>query len=204
MGRRNRLEDLTFTFRCQESWADMAGDSAVRHCASCDKQVTNLSALSRAQAQTLLQSAKGKICVRLYKTQDGRVITADSPPVGQPVGRCGAFTPSMLRPRRRALWRRLSTGAAAAAVVLQPGSCESDTTSGDIQEPTPSWPTGFDLDFIPMMGEPMIAPEPPPLPLMGAVAMPLEIAPEEPVRLRQVLIAEELLGDIDLERFIGE
>ncbi len=169
MSRRITLEDLTFTFRCQESWQDMDGGGAVRHCGSCDKDVFDLSAMRRADAEALLRETEGKICVRLFRTPDGRVVTADDHPLSRPVATCGSFSPLRLKPRRRALWRRLSTGAAAAAVVLQPGACEEGSES-----PIEPFIMGA-IAVEPMTGEPAWEPEGELL--MGDIAMP-ETEPE--------------------------
>ncbi len=198
MARRVTLEDLTFTFRCQESWADMDGGDAVRHCGSCDKDVVDLSALPRAQAEDLLRETRGKICVRLFRTPDGRVVSADDVPLAKPVATCGSFTPSRLSPRRRALWRRLSTGAAAAAVVLQPGACEESPLGGDITEPGPGLIDPAQGEIL--MGEPMWEPPPQDVrPMMGRLAIePFEqpqVEPEQPAELTPVVL-EELLGGI--------
>jgi len=199
MARRVTLESLTFTFRCQESWTDMDGGGAVRHCGSCDKDVFDLSALPRAEAEALLRDTEGRICVRLFRTPDGRVVTADDAPLSRPVATCGSFSSLRLKPRRRALWRRLSSGAAAAAVVLQPGACEE--TVGDVSEPVIQ-----PLMGQMMMGEPMMIEEPSEpahAPMMGRIAFePIELD-EDPAVLEAVS-AEDLhepqlfeeLGDI--------
>jgi hypothetical protein len=170
MARNVRLEDITFTFRCQETWTDMAGSDTLRHCGHCDKDVYDLSALTRTDAETLLQKTRGKICVRMYRTADGRVITADEPAMSQPLGSCGSFTASKRHPRARALWRKLSAGAAAAAVVMQPGSCESGPGLTDIAEP--GWGSTTEESVRPWMGDVAWELEPENIPTMGAPVMP--------------------------------
>ena len=64
----------------------MVGDDRVRFCGQCAKNVHNLSALSRGEADALLREAQaveaartGAMCVRLYRRTDGTVLTADCP-----------------------------------------------------------------------------------------------------------------------------
>ena len=73
------LEDVRVASPCTASWEAMSGDERVRFCGQCGKNVYNLSALPRAEAERLLAEREGSICVRLYKRADGTVITADCP-----------------------------------------------------------------------------------------------------------------------------
>ena len=60
----------------------MKGDDRVRFCEGCRKNVYNLSALSRDEAERLIQSHDGKLCALLHQRRDGTVLTADCP-IGQ-------------------------------------------------------------------------------------------------------------------------
>ena len=73
------LEDVRIASPCSASWDEMTGDARVRFCGKCAKNVYNLSEMSREEAQALLASTEGGMCVRLYKRQDGTVLTADCP-----------------------------------------------------------------------------------------------------------------------------
>ncbi|MEO9231796.1 MAG: hypothetical protein ABI421_00565 [Polyangiaceae bacterium] len=74
------LENAMIATPCPESWADMQGDSDVRFCQGCAKNVYNLSMMSREEAEAVLGIANGKdICIRLYRRTDGTVITQDCP-----------------------------------------------------------------------------------------------------------------------------
>jgi hypothetical protein len=77
-----RLEDVRIAAPCGASWDAMKGDDRVRFCGKCEKNVYNLSAMTREDAEALLADRAGNICVRLYKRADGTVITEDCP-VGQ-------------------------------------------------------------------------------------------------------------------------
>jgi hypothetical protein len=51
----------------------------VRFCDECEKNVYNLSAMPRAEAERLIAERDGSICVRLYRRADGTLLTADCP-----------------------------------------------------------------------------------------------------------------------------
>jgi hypothetical protein len=56
----------------------MHGDARTRHCEQCKQNVHDVSELSRAKALALLGEADTKPpCLRVYRRQDGRVMTAD-------------------------------------------------------------------------------------------------------------------------------
>ncbi len=57
----------------------MAGNDTVRLCAQCEKNVYDLSLLTRAEANELIREKEGKLCIRFYKRADGSVLTADCP-----------------------------------------------------------------------------------------------------------------------------
>lgn len=95
------LESIAIASPCTASWEKMQGDDRVRFCGECEKNVYNLSAMPRQEAEDLLRSRPdGDICVRLYKRADGTVLTEDCP-----VG--------MKRKRRR----KLAFGVASAAAL---------------------------------------------------------------------------------------
>jgi hypothetical protein len=57
----------------------MLGDDRVRLCQVCSKNVYNLSAMTKDEAQTLVMDHQGKLCGLLYLRKDGSVMTADCP-----------------------------------------------------------------------------------------------------------------------------
>jgi hypothetical protein len=73
------LDDIRVATPCPASWANMPGDARRRFCDQCRLHVYNLSAMSRAQAEELIRSTEGRLCVRLYRRRDGTVITQDCP-----------------------------------------------------------------------------------------------------------------------------
>jgi len=63
---------------CRANWADMTGDDVTRHCAQCDRQVHNLSSMTREEAEQFLQQSDDA-CIRLYRRYDGTILTSDCP-----------------------------------------------------------------------------------------------------------------------------
>jgi hypothetical protein len=74
------LDQVRVASPCHARWDEMVGDAAVRFCGSCQKNVYNLSAMTREKAESLLASrAGGELCVRFYQRADGTVMTDDCP-----------------------------------------------------------------------------------------------------------------------------
>jgi hypothetical protein len=73
------LESIQIAKPCRADWNAMVGDNRARHCRSCDKNVYNLSAMSRAQAQRLILENEGHLCIQLHRRADGTVISSDCP-----------------------------------------------------------------------------------------------------------------------------
>ena len=86
------LDRIEIASPCHEDWGKMASneDGRSRFCGSCQHAVFDLSAMSREEALELLRKREGeRACVRLYRREDGRVMTRDCIP-GQRE-RAGAF-----------------------------------------------------------------------------------------------------------------
>lgn len=73
------LDQITIASPCQISWEAMQGDERSRHCGECKLQVFNLAGMSRAEAQQLMQSRQGRLCVRFFRRHDGTILTQDCP-----------------------------------------------------------------------------------------------------------------------------
>jgi hypothetical protein len=73
------LETVRITTPCRERWEEMVGDDVVRHCGRCDRDVHDLSAMTKAEAEAFL-AQNGNACIRLRRRKDGRLVTADCPP----------------------------------------------------------------------------------------------------------------------------
>ena len=73
------LEDLQIAKPCSADWATMSGDERVRHCGMCKLNVYNVSDMRREDAEALIQNREGHTCLRMFKREDGTVITKDCP-----------------------------------------------------------------------------------------------------------------------------
>ena len=87
------LEVIRVAEPCPKSWDGMQGDDRVRYCEGCRKHVHNLSAMTRGQAVTLLETcaAAGGLCVRFERGSDGRVETLEYRAAPLSVGRGWRF-----------------------------------------------------------------------------------------------------------------
>jgi hypothetical protein len=72
------LDGIEIASPCSADWNEMEGNERVRFCQDCQKRVFNLSAMTKAEAETLIQQVEG-LCVRLYRRTDGTVISEDCP-----------------------------------------------------------------------------------------------------------------------------
>ncbi|MGB8509886.1 MAG: hypothetical protein WCD76_16010 [Pyrinomonadaceae bacterium] len=77
--RTNPLDHVRVAAPCSADWERMSGDERVRFCAQCSLNVYNLSGMSRREAETLIMSAEGRLCVRFYRRADGTVLTKNCP-----------------------------------------------------------------------------------------------------------------------------
>ena len=73
------LENIRIAAPCPVSWDKMTGDEQVRHCQECKLNVYNLSEMTRREAESLISSREGRLCVRFYRRADGTVLTRDCP-----------------------------------------------------------------------------------------------------------------------------
>jgi hypothetical protein len=64
--------------QCSESWEAMSGDERTRFCGKCGKNVYNVSAMAREDAERFLVENTGA-CLRLYRRADGTLLTSDCP-----------------------------------------------------------------------------------------------------------------------------
>ncbi len=73
------LESLTIASPCEVNWDEMTGDEQTRFCDHCEKNVYNISEMSRKEAENLIRENEGNVCVRMYRRHDGTVINDDCP-----------------------------------------------------------------------------------------------------------------------------
>jgi len=136
------LDHLRIAAPCKADWDEMTGDDRVRFCGQCEKNVYNLSAMPREEAEAFLVEREGAVCVRLYKRADGTVLTADCP--------VGVRT----RRRRRVAVATLGGGLMAVAASIVP----RHHAMGEIR---PAYPT---MGAVAVMGDVPPSPESPAMP----------------------------------------
>jgi hypothetical protein len=71
------LDNIRVASPCKMEWNAMTGDERVRHCGSCNKDVFNLSGMTRDEAEALIVEKHGKLCVRYFQRKDGTILTKD-------------------------------------------------------------------------------------------------------------------------------
>ena len=77
----NPLERVKVSAPCRADWDAMIGDERTRFCHHCERNVYNLSGMSKREAEALVTNAEGRLCVRFYRRADGTILT-DNCPVG--------------------------------------------------------------------------------------------------------------------------
>jgi hypothetical protein len=68
------LDKVELAFTCPLRWEKLVGGDTERFCGSCQKHVTNLSAMSRHEAAAFLRNTPGPICVRVEIDDKGRSV----------------------------------------------------------------------------------------------------------------------------------
>jgi hypothetical protein len=71
------LDNIVIATPCCADWNQMLGDDRVRACAKCEKQVFNLSSMTRDEAEALIVERNGDLCGRYYQRTDGTILLAD-------------------------------------------------------------------------------------------------------------------------------
>lgn len=164
MSTENILENISIAKPCSASWDDMVGSETVRLCGQCDRNVYNIASMSKKEAEALITTSEGGRlpCMRMFKRQDGTVITDDCP-VGL----------RMVRDRMR------QTGRMVAGVVSMLMSfCSAHAQTGDAKEAKNCGADGTQQTAAKSSKN-----RPDQLiPTMGAVRMPPPVAPIEPVK----------------------
>src|SRR5258708_30476403 len=73
------LDRISIAAPCSANWDSMPGSDRVRHCGQCNKNVYNLSEMTRREAEALLREKEGQLCARLYRRADGTILTSNCP-----------------------------------------------------------------------------------------------------------------------------
>jgi hypothetical protein len=175
------LENIHVAAPCSADWDKMTGDARARHCESCDKNVYNLSSMTRAEAEALLIAKEGKLCVRYYQRADGTIITAD----------CPVGTKRRRRRRRIAVAAFGAMSALAAAASITRGGPIAPTM-GAIAVATPVPPNVPDVVTAPPVDEPHVT--------MGEMVY---VPPKKPVKHHkptQPVETHPIMGKVSMSR----
>ncbi len=72
-----KLEEIRFQTPCSVPWDSMKGSDTVRLCEQCRKNVYNVSAMSREEAEKFITKTNGTECIQLWTRADGTIVTSD-------------------------------------------------------------------------------------------------------------------------------
>lgn len=73
------LDNLEIAQACPASWDEMQGNDKARFCPLCAKNVYDFAAMTRAESEALIREKEGQMCARLFRREDGSVMTSDCP-----------------------------------------------------------------------------------------------------------------------------
>ncbi|MEM8710641.1 MAG: hypothetical protein AAGG01_06790 [Planctomycetota bacterium] len=71
---------------CEKKWADLSGEGEKRHCEACALHVIDGSALTKAQAESVVKKADAsgeRVCMRMLVDGHGGFVHAEEPPTPQ-------------------------------------------------------------------------------------------------------------------------
>jgi hypothetical protein len=71
------LPNIRVASPCSADWNAMTGDDRVRACGDCNKNVYNISELTREEAEALIVAKEGRLCVRYFQRRDGTILLKD-------------------------------------------------------------------------------------------------------------------------------
>ena len=112
----------------------MYGNEGKRFCGDCKLNVYNLSGMTKYDAENLLMTSEGRVCVRYFKRSDGTVLTADCPVGWAKVKeRLSVFTTAIF-----SLLIALVSGVFAVSVLKNPGDAVRRLTV-PFATPTPKY-----------------------------------------------------------------
>lgn len=125
-------DHLRFAYVCPLAWEKLTSQSATsRYCDACQLTVTDLSAMSKTQADTFLESQTGSVCVRIARDAAGRSIHRRSALAG--IATVAALSACMAPAIG-------DTGDTASDTSTEPKGDTSTDTGSDTSDDTPgSW-----------------------------------------------------------------
>ena len=68
-----RLEGVSIERPCSKRWSELVGDGRRRFCSECSLHVTNLSSMTRGEAEGFLAQGQGRVCVTYVPDAKGAV-----------------------------------------------------------------------------------------------------------------------------------
>ena len=75
----NPLDNVKIASPCSADWSEMYGSERKRFCGECKLNVYNLSDMTQTEAENFLINAEGRVCLRIYRRDDGTVLTQNCP-----------------------------------------------------------------------------------------------------------------------------
>jgi hypothetical protein len=75
----NPLDQVRVAAPCKADWEQMIGNERARFCGQCNRNVYNLSSMTRSEAEHLIAGNEGRLCVRFYRRRDGSILTENCP-----------------------------------------------------------------------------------------------------------------------------
>jgi hypothetical protein len=73
------LKSIQIASPCPANWDQMTGDDRSRFCGQCQLNVYNIASMTADEAADLITKREGRLCIRLYRREDGTVLTKDCP-----------------------------------------------------------------------------------------------------------------------------
>jgi hypothetical protein len=144
---------------CSERWADMRPRGDGRHCERCEKTVVDLSRMTRGQAEALVRSRTGELCVRIAEDDRGQLVFRAEPkrlPVLGPMALAGLLAACASPPSAEPVVADETEEA------LEPDLGESDGAGLDASSASfgGSLATGVMMPMAPTHAEPTLVPPP--------------------------------------------
>src|SRR5258705_6181447 len=75
----NPLDHVKVAAPCNVDWDGMIGNERSRFCGQCSLNVYNLSDMTKREAEQLIASSEGRLCVKFYRRSDGSILTRNCP-----------------------------------------------------------------------------------------------------------------------------
>ena len=67
---------------CEQPWEEMSGDEKARLCSKCSLNVYNFAEMTESEIAEIIQNSQAsnsRVCVKIYKRFDGKILTKDCP-----------------------------------------------------------------------------------------------------------------------------